>query len=316
LSSTNKQVAEIWPEIPFAAWSETCATLHMWTQVVGKIRLAVTPRVNHWWNVPLYVTATGLTTSPMLFGNTAFEIQFDFIQHHLVIRTSEGRSDIMLLAPRTVAEFYDVLMTKLRSLGIEIRIWPKPVEVADAIPFDQDTSHASYDAAHARRFWHALLQADRVLQQFRARFIGKASPVHFFWGSFDLAATRFSGRPAPPHPGGVPNLADWAVREAYSHECSSCGFWPGNGGFGQAAFYSYAYPEPAGFSDADAGVPGGYYSSELREFVLPYDAVRSARAPDALLLHFLQNTYDAAANLGKWDRDALERRQATGSPCR
>jgi hypothetical protein len=314
LPSTNKQIVEIWPELPFPAWSDTCATLHMWTQVVGKIRLAATPRVNHWWNVPLYVTASGLTTSPMLHGDAAFEIQFDFIQHQLFIRTSEGRSDIMPLVPCTVAEFYDVLMRKLRRLGIEIHIWATPVEVADAISFDQDTSHASYNATHAHRFWRALLHADRVLQQFRARFIGKASPVHFFWGSFDLATTRFSGRTAPPHPGGVPNLADWAVREAYSHECSSCGFWPGNGGFGQAAFYSYAYPEPAGFADAAPGVPGGYYSSELREFVLPYDAVRSAQAPDAMLLRFLQSTYEAAARLGGWDRDALERREATWSP--
>jgi hypothetical protein len=314
MSETNKHIAENWPELPFAAWSDTCATLHMWTQVVGKLRLAATPLVNHWWNVPLYLTASGLTTLPMPYGDDAFEIQFDFIDHRLLIQTSEGRSDSMPLTACTVAEFYDVLIRKLRSLGIEIHIWPKPVEVPDAISFDRDTHHASYDAAHANRFWRVLLQADRVLQQFRARFVGKASPVHFFWGSFDLATTRFSGRTAPPHPGGVPNLADWAVREAYSHECSSCGFWPGNGGFGQAAFYSYAYPEPAGFAGADAGVPAAYYSQQLHEFVLPYDAVRFSQQPDMMLLRFLQSTYEAAADLGKWDRQALERREATWSP--
>jgi hypothetical protein len=307
LPNTSKNVADIWPELPFAAWSDTCATLHMWTQIVGKLRLAVTPPVNHWWNVPLYVTASGLTTSAMPYGDGAFEIQFDFIDHRLLIRTSKGASDSMALSPCTVADFYDVLMRKLRSLGIEIHIWPQPVEVPDAISLDRNTSHASYDANYAHRFWRALLATDRVLQQFRARFIGKASPVHFFWGSFDLATTRFSGRTAPAHPGGVPNLADWAVQEAYSHECSSCGFWPGNGGFGQAAFYSYAYPQPTGFADADPGVPAAYYNEELREFVLPYEAVRSSQQPDAMLLGFLQSTYEAAAGLGKWDREALER---------
>jgi hypothetical protein len=306
-------VAPVWPELPFAAWSDTCATLHMWTQIVGKLRLAATPLMNHWWNVTLYVTPRGLTTSAMPYHDSAFEIEFDFIDHQLLIRTSKGVSESMPLAPCTVAEFYNVLMSKLRSLGIEIHIWPKPAEVPDGIPFDQDTTHASYDATYAQQFWRALLQAERVLQQFRARFIGKASPVHFFWGSFDLATTRFSGRPAPPHPGGVPNLADWAVREAYSHECSSCGFWPGNGGFGQAAFYSYAYPEPAGFADADPGVAAAYYDQQLREFVLPYDAVRSSQHPDTMLLRFLQSTYDAAAGHGHWDRAALEKTRPTGS---
>ena len=297
---------EPWPPLPYSAWSDTCATLHMWMQVVGKIRLAAAPPANHWWNVALYLTARGLSTSSVPYGNGSFEIEFDFIDHRLLIRSSDGQSAMMALAPRTVAEFYSEVMAKLARLGIAVRIWPRPVEVPDAIPFDQDTVHAAYQAESAHRFWRALLQADRVLKRFRARFIGKASPVHFFWGSFDLAATRFSGRPAPPHPGGVPNLADWAVREAYSHECSSCGFWPGNGGFGQAAFYSYAYPEPPGFGSADAGEPAAYYSQELREFILPYDAVRASAEPDAMLLRFLQVTYEAAANLGGWDRDALE----------
>lgn len=308
----KKAAEEIWPALPYSGWSDTCATLHMWTQVVGKLRLAAAPQSNHWWNVALYLTARGLTTSAVPYRNGAFEIEFDFIDHQLVIRTSDGQSASMALAPRTVAAFYDEVMTKLAGLGIAIHIWPQPVEVPDAIPFDQDTVHAAYDAGSAHQFWRALLQADRVLKKFRTRFIGKASPVHFFWGSFDLAATRFSGRPAPPHPGGVPNLADWAVREAYSHECSSCGFWPGNGGFGQAAFYSYAYPEPAGFGGADPGDPAGYYSHELREFILPYDAVRASAEPDAMLLRFLQATYEAAANLGGWDRLVLERPLTSG----
>ena len=298
---------ETWPDLPFAAWSDTCATLHMWTQVVGKIRLATTPLVNHWWNTPLYVTPRGLTTTSMPYDGRAFEIVFDFLDHRLLIQTSDGLSESMPLAPRTVAAFYAELMSKLRGLGIEVRISTKPVEVPDAIPFNEDTTHVTYDGARANNFWRALLQADRVLQEFRAGFIGKASPVHFFWGSFDLAATRFSGRAAPPHPGGVPNLADWAVREAYSHECSSCGFWPGNGGFGEAAFYSYAYPEPAGFGDADAGVAAAYYNQQLREFILPYDAVRAAPHPDAMLLKFLQATYEAAADRAGWERTALER---------
>jgi hypothetical protein len=307
---------ETWPELPFAAWSDTCATLHMWTQVVGKIRLATTPLVNHWWNIPLYVTPRGLSTSSMPYEGGAFEIVFDFLDHRLLIQTSDGRSESMPLAPRSVAAFYIELMNKLRGLGIDIHIWAMPVEVPDAIPFDEDTTHASYDGAQANKFWRALLQADRVLQQFRARFIGKASPVHFFWGSFDLAVTRFCGRTAPPHPGGVPNLADWAVREAYSHECSSCGFWPGNGGFGEAAFYSYAYPEPAGFGDADPGVAAAYYSQQLHEFILPYDAVRAAAEPDAMLLKFLQATYEAGADRGRWDRAALERPKNGGIPAR
>jgi hypothetical protein len=304
-----KQSAEnAWPALPYSAWSDTCATLHMWTQVVGKLRLAAAPQANHWWNVALYLTARGLTTSPVPYRNGSFEIEFDFIDHRLLLRTSERQSATMALVPRTVADFYGELMARLAELGIAVRIWPRPVEVPDTVPFDQDTAHATYDADRVHRFWRALLQADRVLKQFGTRFIGKASPVHFFWGSFDLAATRFSGRLAPPHPGGVPNLADWAVREAYSHECSSCGFWPGNGGFGQAAFYSYAYPAPAGFGNADPGVAAAYYSQELREFILPYDAVRASAEPDVMLLRFLQATYEAAADLGGWDRNALERR--------
>lgn len=298
---------DTWPALPLAEWEETCATLHMWTQVVGKVRLALTPMLNHWWQVPLYVTCRGLTTSPIPYGGRSFEIDFDFIDHRLALRTSDGESESFALQPISVADFYAEVMGRLRVLGIELRISTMPAEVADAIPFDQDRRHAAYDAAYAHRFWRILVQADRVLKSFRARFIGKASPVHFFWGSFDLAVTRFSGRPAPPHPGGVPHFPDWAAREAYSHEVSSCGFWPGNGGFGQPAFYAYAYPEPPGFGEAPAVPAAAFYSPELREFILPYDAVRQAAAPDDDLLAFLHSTYAAAADLGGWDRAALER---------
>jgi hypothetical protein len=300
MMAKSEHTDDNWPALPYDAWSDTCATLHMRTQIVGKLRLAATPRVNHWWNVALYVTPRGLTTSSMPWRGGAFDMEFDFVDHVLKIRTDDGGAEAIALAPRPVAAFYAETMERLRRLGIDLRIWTRPVEVLDAIPFDRDTRHAAYDAASAHRFWRTLLHADRVLTAFRARFLGKASPVHFFWGSFDLAATRFSGRTAPPHPGGVPNVADWVVREAYSHECSSCGFWPGNG-FGAPAFYAYAYPEPAGFADADPG-GAGVYNRDLREFVLPYDAVRTAPDPDATLLRFLQATYDAAATLGGWDR--------------
>lgn len=298
---------ELWPALPFAEWQDTCATLHMWTQVVGKVRLALAPMVNHWWQVPLYVTCRGLTTSPIPYGTRSFQIDFDFIDHRLTMTTSDGAVEGFPLQPRSVAEFYAEVMGRLRALDIAVRISTMPAEVADAIPFEQDRLHAAYDAAYAHRFWRVLVQADRVLTLFRARFIGKASPVHFFWGSFDLAATRFSGRPAPPHPGGVPHFPDWAAREAYSHEVSSCGFWPGNGGFGRPAFYAYAYPEPPGFGGAPAAPAAAFYSPELREFILPYDAVREAASPDDDLLAFLHSTYAAAADLGGWDRAALER---------
>ena len=295
-----------WPALPYIGWQDTCTTLHMWTQIVGKIRLAQEPMVNQWWQVPLYVTATGLTTSPMPYQSRSFQIDFDFCHHALVIRTSDPLHKEFPLTPMPVAEFYDRVMQTLRDLGIEIKIWTMPVEVANAIPFEKDQQHKSYDAGAAQRFWRVLVQADRLMKQFRAGFIGKVSPVHFFWGSFDLAVTRFSGRTAPPHPGGMPNLGDWVAREAYSHEVSSCGFWPGNGGFGKAAFYSYAYPAPAGFADAELLPPQASFDRTLGEFILDYDIVRLSHDPDAMVLDFLRSTYAAAANAGKWDRAALE----------
>ncbi len=279
----------------------------MWTQVVGKIRLALEPMVNHWWQVPLYVTATGLTTSPMPYQSRSFQIDFDFCHHALTIRTSDPQRVEFGLAPMSVAEFYEKIMGALRDLGIEVSIWTMPVEVTDAVPFEQDRQHKSYDADAAQRFWRALVHIDRVMKQFRAGFTGKVSPVHFFWGSFDMAVTRFSGRTAPPHPGGMPNLGNWVAREAYSHEVSSCGFWPGNGGFGKAAFYSYAYPAPPGFADAPLRPSAAVFDPNLQEFILDYDTVRMSSDPDAMLLEFFQSTYDAAANAGRWDRAALER---------
>jgi hypothetical protein len=296
-----------WPNLPWAAWEETAQTLHMWTQIVGKIRMARSPRINHWWNVPLYVTARGLTTSPMADRTRSFEIIFDFISHQLRIECSDGAIRLLPLAPRTVAAFYRELMRTLDDMELATPILAKPVEVAEAIPFAEDDLHKSYDPEYAHRFWLVLLQATRVLTDFRGRFLGKVSPVHFFWGSFDLAVTRFSGRLAPPHPGGVPNLADWVVREAYSHEVSSCGFWPGQTGT-DALFYSYCYPEPPGFAEARVAPTGARYHQELHEFVLPYQTMRAAEDPDQALLDFAQSTYEAGAELGKWDRAALERR--------
>jgi hypothetical protein len=277
----------------------------MWTQVVGKIRLALTPLVNHWWNVPLYVTTRGLTTSAIPYGAGSFEMLFDFLEHRLRIETSDGATRSMALAPRPVAEFYREAMAALSGLGIEVRIWTTPVEVPDPVPFEQDEVHRSYDPEYAQRFWRVLVQADRVLTEFRARFLGKASPVHFFWGSFDLAATRFSGRPAPPHPG-APNVADSVTREAYSHEVSSAGFWPGGFGF-DALFYAYAYPEPDGFKQYPVQPKEAFYHWDLGEFVLPYEAVRTAASSDEALMAFLQSTYEAAADLVHWDRASLER---------
>ncbi|MCR6733062.1 MAG: DUF5996 family protein [Afipia sp.] len=297
-----------WPALPFIGWQDTCATLHMWTQVVGKIRLALEPMVNHWWQVPLYVTASGLTTSPIPWKARSFQIDFDFCRHVLVITTSDPQRREFALAPYSVAEFYGKTMSALRGLEIDVAIWTMPVEVADAVPFELDRGHKSYDANAAQRFWRALVQGDRIMKQFRARFIGKVSPVHFFWGSFDLAVTRFSGRTAPPHPGGMPNLGDWVAVEAYSHEVSSCGFWPGNGGFGKAAFYSYAYPAPVGFAEAPLRPPAAVFDTNLQEFILDYEAVRTSPDPDAMLLDFFQSTYEAAADAGNWDRAALERR--------
>ncbi len=296
-----------WPDLPLSEWADTCATLHLWTQVVGKIRLAHAPIINHWWQVTLYVTSRGLTTSPIPYGSRCFQIDFDFIAHKLEIRTSDGAITAIPLIARSVADFYAEVMGRLRELGLETRIWTMPVEIPDAIPFDQDRDHASYDPEYAHRFWRILLQADRVCTRFRSQFLGKVSPVHFFWGSFDLAVTRFSGRTAPRVTSQSPNLGARVMNEAYSHEVSSCGFWPGNGGFGQAAFYSYAYPEPAGFAGAAIRPVGASYGRGLGEFILPYDSVRRAQAPDEHLMDFLESTYDAAAGLGQWDRAALER---------
>jgi hypothetical protein len=296
----------LWPSLPMEAWRDTYATLHMWTQVVGKVRMALAPPVNHWWHVPLYVTTRGLTTSPVPYGSGTFEIQFDFLDHQLRVETSDGARRSLVLEPRSVAEFYRETMAALKDLGIEVEIWTTPAEVPNPIPFEEDEAHRSYDPEYAQRFWQVLVQAERVLTRFRSRFLGKVSPVHFFWGSFDLAVTRFSGRPAPPHPG-APGMPPSITQEAYSHEVSSCGFWPGGGGFDAPAFYAYAYPEPEGFSQYPVQPAEAFYSSDLREFLLPYDAVRMASAPDETLVAFLQSTYEAAANLAHWDRAALER---------
>jgi Family of unknown function (DUF5996) len=294
-----------WPELDYPKWKDTLLTLQLWTQIVGKVRLSLSPWVNHSWQVPLYVTARGLGTSPMVVGGEVLELEFDFLAQQLRLQTSAGEVRSLALVPRSVADFHGQLLGLLRELGITVAINPRPSEIAAAIPFAQDHVHASYDGAAAQRFWRALLQADRLLKLFRSGFIGKVSPVHFFWGSFDLAVTRFSGRRAPPHPGGVPGLPDAVVREAYSHEVSSAGFWPGSDAFPEAAFYSYAYPEPPGFRQ-QAGPGGARYEAALGEYVLPYAAVRAAAQPDQLVLDFLGATYAAAADTARWDRAALE----------
>ena len=304
---------ERWPALPYAAWQDTRATLHLWTQVVGKVRLALTPWQNHSWHVALYVTARGLTTGPIPHGAGGFQIDFDFIDHRLLVRTGAGAERDVPLRPMTVAAFYAETMAALAALGIAVRIDTMPNEIPGAVPFDQDETHAAYDADYARRFWRALVSAHEVMARFRTGFLGKSSPVHFFWGSFDLAVTRFSGRVAPKHPGGVPNLSDAVAQEAYSHEVSSAGFWPGSPGpVEYAAFYSYAYPGPEGFAAARVQPSEAFWSDALGEFVLPYDAVRAARDPDATLMAFLQSTYDAAADRAHWDRAALE--CAVGEP--
>jgi hypothetical protein len=279
----------------------------MWAQIAGKIRLTQSPWVNHSWNATLYVTCKGLTTSPIPYGVRTFEIDFDFLQHQLSIQTSDGGGGGFRLEPQSVAAFYHRLMQEMRRLDLHIHIHKKPNEVTEPIRFDLDESHRAYDPEYAGRFWRVLVQADRVLKEFRSRFSGKCSPVHLFWGGLDLAVTRFSGRNAPRHPGGIPNLPDWVTREAYSHEVSSCGFWAGGGAIAYPAFYSYAYPEPAGFAGAPVKPEGAFYSADLREFILPYEAVRESPAPDRTLLDFLQTTYEAAANLANWDRASLER---------
>lgn len=293
-----------WPELKVDDWTATRDTLHMWTQIVGKIRMARAPMVNHWWQVPLYVSPRGLSTSSIPYDGALFDMEFDFVDHRLVTRTSHGREASIALRPKTVADFYRETMATLADLGIDVPIWPVPVEIEHAIPFADDTQHASYDPDHAHRFWGQLVATHRVLAEFRSHFIGKVSPVHFFWGAMDLACTRFSGRTAPPHPGGVPNCGDWVMVEGYSHELSSCGFWPG--GSSEGTFYAYAYPEPIGFTTHPVRPDAAHYDTGISEFVLPYEAVRTSDSPDATLLEFLQTTYQAAADNAGWDRAVLE----------
>jgi hypothetical protein len=303
-----------WPDLPYRDWRDTIETLQLWTQIVGKIRLALTPWANHSWHVTLRVSARGLATPPMPLDHRNLQIEFDFLDHVLWVRLSDGEFRQLMLKPTSVAEFYADLMIVLKDLGAEVAIDTMPNEIPGAVPFPEDLAHASYDSRAVQNFFRALSSTHNALEHFRSGFIGKASPVHFFWGSFDLAVTRFSGRTAPPHPGGVPGLPDSVAREAYSHEVSSAGFWPGGGPIDYAAFYSYAYPAPPGFADARVRPADAFFSKELGEFILPYDAVRAARDPQALLLEFLQSTYDAAADLGGWNRAALE--CALGEPRR
>jgi hypothetical protein len=305
LTLSESEREEIWAPLPFAEWQATAETLHLWTQIVGKIRLALTPWINHSWHVTLYLTSRGLTTSPIPHRFHTFEIRFDFISHELRILKSDGDLRILPLTAQPVARFYGEVMEALEGLGLPAKIDLVPNEIADPIPFDQDETHRTYVPEQAHRFWQALLQSDRVLKKFRSRFCGKCSPVHFFWGSFDLAVTRFSGRSAPPHPGGIPHLPDTVAREAYAQEVSSVGFWPGNAASPTPVYYSYAYPEPPGFAEAKVQPSEAIYYAPLREFVLPYDAVREAVSPDDHLLAFAQSVYDAASTLGKWDRAAM-----------
>lgn len=297
--------ADVWPALPLADWAGTRDTLQLWTQIVGKVRMVSTPLLNHWWNVPLYVSARGLTTSLIPRGERAFQIDFDLIEQRLHITVSDGAAASMVLESRTVADFYQELMARLDDLELSTSIWTMPVEIPDAIAFDIDTQHSIYDAGQAHRFWLALVQMDRIFEVFRSRYVGKVSPVHLFWGGLDLAVTRFSGRPAPLHPGGAPNCGPQVMHEAYSHEVSSAGYWPGPDGEG--VFYSYAYPIPDGFAQADIDLPEARYDEQLGEFILPYGAVRAAEHPDELVLSFLRATYEAAADLAGWDRHALER---------
>ena len=300
MMETNTR-SNVWPALPLEEWRDTYATLHMWTQIVGKVKAALCPHVNHFWGVTMYVNARGLSTSAIPYEARIFDIELDFIGHNLAIRTSDGLTKFVPLYPRSVADFYREFMAALRSLGIEVKIWPMPVEIPEPIPFDQDETHAAYDPEYANRLWRILVQADSVFKEFRSKFIGKASPVHFFWGSFDLAVTRFSGRRAPEREG-----ADPVTREAYSHECSSAGFWPGSGEIKGAAFYSYTVPEPPGYAEYKVRPENAYYHSGMKEFVLMYDDMRSANSPGNVLLDFLQTTYEAGAILGHWDRATLE----------
>jgi hypothetical protein len=297
-----------WPDLPFAAWRETCETLQLWTQIAGKVRIATTPLINHWWNSTFLVSARGLVGPANCEGRRPFDMVFDLVDHQLRITAGDGRAETLALRPMAVAEFYAAFMAALHRLGIDVAIRTMPCEIENAVPFEADRTHAQYDRDYVARFHQALVQSARVMNAFRARFVGKASPVHFFWGSFDLAVTRFSGRTAPPPQGATPGVANWVMAEAYSHEVSSCGFWPGNGGYGRAAFYVYAYPEPAGYGATRLQTDGAFYDQGVGQFILPYDAMRQAADPDALLLGFLQETYAAAADLAHWDRAALERR--------
>jgi hypothetical protein len=293
-----------WPDLTLSNWQNTRDTLHLWTQVVGKVRMGLSPMMNHWWQVPLYVSARGMTTSLMPTARCGLEIEFDFVDHVLDLRATDGQRRHVSLEPRSVASFYAATMAALRELGVQVKIFPYPSEVVEAIPFDKDEVHVSYDPDAVRRFWLALVRIQRVMLKFKSGFVGKASPVHFFWGGADLATTRFSGRPAPKHPGGIPNCPDWVQEIAYSHEVSSCGFWPGGGTEG--SFYAYAYPEPAGFADWRIEPTEAYYETELGDFLLPYAAVRTASDPEVMLLSFFESTYAGAATLGRWDRGNLE----------
>lgn len=304
----SKDMDEYWPSLPFKEWQDTAGTLHMWTQVIGKIRLAQSPWINHSWHVTLYITPRGLTTGTIPHGQQAFSIDFDFVDHRLIIRSTKSDDVVLLLEPQDTADFYNNVMQSLEKIGLPVTINVYPNEVEDPIPFPDDRIHSSYDKEAANRWWRILQQSARVFEEFRARFYGKTSPVHFFWGSFDLAVTRFSGREAPDHPGGLPNMPLWVAQEAYSHEVSSAGFWPGGEAFPEPFFYSYAYPTPNGFNAATVLPDDAYWSSDLGEFLLPLDAVRNATSPDKALMEFLQSTYCAAADLGNWDTDAYRRR--------
>jgi hypothetical protein len=311
---TTSAATNLWPaELPLAEWMDTYDTLHRWTQIVGKIRLALTPQVNHWWNSTLYITPHGLTTSSMYYNGRPLQIDFDFISHLLLIVTTDNPTKTIPLRPCSVAEFYEKIITALRSLEMPVTIWTTPVEIPDRTPFEQDKKHKSYDPKYAQQFWRILAQVSRVFSEFRSRFTGKVSPVHFFWGAFDLAVTRFSGRIAPLHPG-APYCAPFVMAEAYSHEVSSCGFWPGGSSGGpvnEPIFYSYSYPEPQGFRDYPIQPKQAFYHSEMKEFMLPYNVVSTANSPDEVLLSLLQSTYEAAATCAKWDRDALERHSSS-----
>ncbi|MEM8816693.1 MAG: DUF5996 family protein [Pseudomonadota bacterium] len=312
----NRSTSADWPELPWEAWSDTATTLHLWTQVIGKIRLVQTPWINHSWHVALYPTARGLTTSPLAFDGDTAELSFDLIDHQLLIQVSDGRERHLSLRDRSVADFYHAVLDNLRQLGLPCDIHSVPSEIAEAIPFEEDHEHHRYDPEYANRFLRVLLQVHRVFTEFRAGFTGKVSPVHFFWGSFDLAVTRFTGRAAPTHPGGVPNFPDWVAAEAYSHEVSSAGFWPGGGGTDFPAFYSYAYPAPDGFANGAVEPADAYWSKELGEYVLPYDSVRNAASPDDCLLDFLETTYALASDKGGWPRAEIERPPGGFEPLR